>query len=249
MSNESTPQPIVVLISGRGSNMRSLVEHSRAQPAAYEVVRVLSDKPAAAGLALARDFGIAAAAVPASGGAAGSPGRAEYDRRLAAAIDACAPALIVLAGFMRILSPEFVNRYAGRILNIHPSLLPKYPGLHTHRAVLAAGDPIHGATVHFVTEELDGGPPIIQAVVQVRPDDDEATLAARVQAEEHHIYPLAADWYCRGRLRCREGRAWLDGEVLAKPVRYDEGAPPGRAPPGGALAGDAPPRNRRETGS
>jgi phosphoribosylglycinamide formyltransferase 1 len=244
LSNESTPQPIVVLISGRGSNMRALVEHSRGPASSYEVVHVLSDKPAAAGLALARDFGIAAAAVPASGGAAGSPGRAEYDRRLAAAIDECAPALIVLAGFMRILSPEFVNRYAGRILNIHPSLLPKYPGLHTHRAVLAAGDPIHGATVHFVTEELDGGPPIIQAVVQVRPDDDEAALAARVQAEEHHIYPLAADWYCAGRLRCREGRAWLDSEVLAKPVRYDEGAPPG-----GALAGDAPQRNRRESGS
>jgi phosphoribosylglycinamide formyltransferase 1 len=227
LSNERTPQPIVVLISGRGSNMRVLVEHSRADARAYEVVRVLSDKPAAAGLALARDLGVATAAVPASGGA-------EYDRRLAAAIDECAPALIVLAGFMRILSPEFVNRYAGRILNIHPSLLPKYPGLHTHRAVLAAGDTVHGATVHFVTEELDGGPPIIQAVVQVRPDDDEATLAARVQAEEHHIYPLAVGWYCEGRLRCREGRAWLDGEVLGVPVQYDGGDPRGGPPPGGA---------------
>jgi phosphoribosylglycinamide formyltransferase-1 len=139
----------------------------------------------------------------------------------------------VLAGFMRILSPEFVNRYEGRILNIHPSLLPKYPGLHTHRAVLAAGDAVHGATVHFVTAELDGGPAIIQAVVQVRPDDDEATLAARVQAEEHRIYPLAVGWYCEGRLRCRDGRVWLDGEVLAKPVRYGGGAPPGGAPQGG----------------
>jgi phosphoribosylglycinamide formyltransferase-1 len=230
LSNERTPRPIVVLISGRGSNMRALVERSRAQASSYEVVRVLSDKPAAAGLALAKDLGIAAAALPAaSGSAAGSPsGRAEYDRRLAAAIDECAPALIVLAGFMRILSPEFVNRYAGRILNIHPSLLPKYPGLHTHRAVLAAGDPVHGATVHFVTAELDGGPPIIQAVVQVRPDDDEATLAARVQAEEHHIYPLAVGWYCEGRLRCHEGRAWLDGEALDVPVQYDGGDPPRR---------------------
>jgi phosphoribosylglycinamide formyltransferase-1 len=235
LSNEPTPRPIVVLISGRGSNMRALVERSRAQASSYEVVRVLSDKPAAAGLALAKDLGVAAAAVPASGSAAGSPsGRAEYDRRLAAAIDECAPALIVLAGFMRILSPEFVNRYAGRILNIHPSLLPKYPGLHTHRAVLAAGDPVHGATVHFVTAELDDGPPIIQAVVQVRPDDDEATLAARVQAEEHHIYPLAVGWYCEGRLRCREGRAWLDGEALGVPVQYDGGDPRGGPPPGGA---------------
>jgi phosphoribosylglycinamide formyltransferase-1 len=235
LSNEPTPRPIVVLISGRGSNMRALVERSRAQASSYEVVRVLSDKPAAAGLALAKDLRVAAAAVPATGSAAGSPsGRAEYDRRLAAAIDECAPALIVLAGFMRILSPEFVNRYAGRIVNIHPSLLPKYPGLHTHRAVLAAGDPVHGATVHFVTAELDDGPPIIQAVVQVRPDDDEATLAARVQAEEHHIYPLAVGWYCEGRLRCREGRAWLDGEALGVPVQYDGGDPRGGPPPGGA---------------
>jgi phosphoribosylglycinamide formyltransferase-1 len=224
LSNERTPQSIVVLISGRGSNMRALVDHSRADACAYKVVRVLSDKPAAAGLALARDLGVAAAAVPVS---------AEYDRRLAAEIDGCAPALIVLAGFMRILSPEFVNRYAGRILNIHPSLLPKYPGLHTHRAVLAAGDPIHGATVHFVTAELDGGPPIIQAVVQVRPGDDEATLAARVQAEEHHIYPLAVGWYCEGRLRCREGRAWLDDEALSVPVQYGGGDPRGGPQPGG----------------
>ena len=228
MSNERTPRPVVVLISGRGSNMRALVEHSRAPTCAYEVVRVLSDNPAAAGLALAQSLGVAAAAVPAPGGAAGGPSRrAEYDRRLAAAIDECAPALIVLAGFMRILSPEFVNRYAGRILNIHPSLLPKYPGLHTHRAVLAARDPIHGATVHFVTAELDGGPPIIQVSVRVRPDDDEAALAARVQAEEHRIYPLAVGWYCEGRLRCRDGRAWLDGEALDMPVQYGADGPVG----------------------
>jgi phosphoribosylglycinamide formyltransferase-1 len=246
LSSERTPQPIVVLISGRGSNMRTLVEHSRADSPAYEVVRVLSDQPAAAGLALARDLGVPAAAVPLSGGAAGTTpsGRAEYDRRLAAAIHECAPALIVLAGFMRILSPEFVNRYAGRILNIHPSLLPKYPGLHTHRAVLAAGDPVHGATVHFVTAELDGGPPILQAVVPVRPDDDEATLAARVQAKEHHIYPLAVDWYCEGRLRCREGRAWLDGEALSSPVRYEGGDLRGRDQPERASPGGAPARNR-----
>jgi phosphoribosylglycinamide formyltransferase-1 len=248
LSSERTPQPVVVLISGRGSNMRALVERSRAQTSAYEVVRVLSDKPAAAGLALARDLGVAAAAVPA--GADGNPsGRAEYDRKLAAAIDECAPALIVLAGFMRILSPEFVNRYAGRILNIHPSLLPKYPGLHTHRAVLAAGDPVHGATVHFVTAELDGGPPVVQAMVQVRPDDDEATLAARVQAEEHHIYPLAVGWYCEGRLRCREGRAWLDGLPLLMPVQYDRDAPQTRAPAADSPPAGAPPRPRPKTGS
>jgi phosphoribosylglycinamide formyltransferase-1 len=206
--------------------MRALVERGREQPQPYRVALVLSDKPAAAGLAIARDLGVAAAAVPASGGAAGNPsGRAQYDRRLAAAIDECAPALIVLAGFMRILSPEFVDRYAGRILNIHPSLLPKYPGLHTHRNVLAAHDTVHGATVHFVTAELDGGPPVIQARIEVRPGDDEAALAARVQAQEHKIYPLAVSWYCEGRLRCREGRAWLDGAALAQPVLYDDGDP------------------------
>jgi phosphoribosylglycinamide formyltransferase-1 len=221
--------------------MRALVEHSRALPSSYVVVRVLSDRPAAAGLVLARELGVAAAAVPVSDGAGNQSGRAEFDRRLAAAIDECDPALIVLAGFMRILSPEFVNRYAGRILNIHPSLLPKYPGLHTHRAVLAAGDPVHGATVHFVTAELDGGPPIIQAMVAVRPDDDETTLAARVQAEEHRIYPLAVGWYCEGRLLCREGRAWLDGKALGVPVQYDGGGEAaGGARPGGAPRGGAP---------
>ena len=125
---------------------------------------------------------------------------------------------------MRILSPQFVDRYAGRILNIHPSLLPKYPGLHTHRAVLAACEAVHGATVHFVTAELDGGPPVIQATVPVRSDDDESTLAARVQSMEHRIYPLAVSWYAEGRLRCREGCAWLDGKPLRTPVEYDGAA-------------------------
>jgi len=216
-----SPIPIAVLISGRGSNMRALIERSREQTQPYRVALVLSDQPAAAGLAIARDLGVATRSVPATK----SADRVGYDRLLADAIDGCAPALIVLAGFMRILSGEFVDRYAGRILNIHPSLLPKYPGLHTHRRVLAAHDPAHGATVHFVTAELDGGPPVIQARVQIFPDDDEATLAARVQAQEHKIYPLAVRWYGEGRLRCREGRAWLDGAALKEPVLYDDGDP------------------------
>lgn len=198
--------------------MRALVEQSLGPAQPYRVALVLSDKPDAAGLALARDLGIATQAVPANK----SADRASYDRSLAAAIDEGAPSLIVLAGFMRILSAEFVDRYAGRIVNIHPSLLPKYPGLHTHRHVLAAHEPHHGATVHFVTAELDGGPPIIQARVPVNADDNEATLAARVQAQEHRIYPLAVRWYCEGRLRCREDRAWLDGKALAGPVLYDD---------------------------
>jgi len=180
---------------------------------------VLSDRAAAAGLGLARDL-----AVPARALAADAPARA-FERTLADAIDECEPTLIVLAGFMRILSPEFVAAYAGRILNIHPSLLPKYPGLHTHRKALAAHDVVHGATVHFVTAELDGGPRIIQTQVAVRPDDDEATLAARVIAREHEIYPLAVSWYCEGRLRWRDGRAWLDGVSLTEPVLYEDGRP------------------------
>jgi phosphoribosylglycinamide formyltransferase-1 len=124
---------------------------------------------------------------------------------------------------MRILSTAFVDRYAGRLLNIHPSLLPRHPGLHTHRRALAAGDAEHGATVHFVTAELDGGPPVIQARVPIQPDDDEAALAARVNAVEHRIYPLAVDWYCTGRLLCRDGLAWLDGRALNAPVSYEDG--------------------------
>lgn len=218
MNGEPLPPSVVIVISGRGSNMRVLIETARL----YRVSLVLSDVPTAGGLALARDLGIAARAV------AKDPAmdRAGHELRLAEAIDAAAPSLIVLAGFMRILSPEFVDRYAGRIMNIHPSLLPRHPGLHTHRQVLAAGDALHGATVHFVTAELDGGPAIIQAPVPVRPGDDETTLAARVQAVEHRIYPLAVAWYCSGRLRCRDGQAWLDGKALDAPLEYADGVLP-----------------------
>jgi phosphoribosylglycinamide formyltransferase 1 len=211
-------RPIVILISGRGSNMRALIEQSRLAGAPYTVARVLSDQPDAAGLAVARNLGIAAQVVE----GARTADRAAYDLGLAAAIQACSPSLIVLAGFMRILSAQFVSEFRGRILNIHPSLLPKYAGLHTHRRVLQAHDAQHGATVHFVTEELDGGPPVIQARVEVTANDDEASLAARVQIEEHRIYPLAVRWFCEGRLRYDAGQAWLDGRALREPVRLTE---------------------------
>ena len=217
MNGEPAAQPVAVLISGRGSNLRALVAQSLELPQIYRVTLVLTDRPNAGGLTIAREHGIATRIVAAKPAA----DRLNFDRSLAAAIDEYAPSLIVLAGFMRILSGEFVDRYAGRILNIHPSLLPKYPGLHTHRSVLAARDTEHGATVHFVTAELDDGPPVIQARVAVEPGDDEATLAARVQAKEHLIYPLAVRWFCEGRLRCRDGRAWLDGKPLVGPVLYD----------------------------
>jgi phosphoribosylglycinamide formyltransferase-1 len=212
----SAARAIVVLISGRGSNMRNLVERSRAAHSPYEVAAVISDKEDAAGLDAARELAVPARCVPAA-----APGAA-YDGRLAAAIDEYRPALVVLAGFMRILSPGFVDRYAGRMVNIHPSLLPKYPGLHTHRQVLAGGDSRHGATVHFVSAELDAGPRIVQAAVPVLPGDDETSLAARVLEREHRIYPLAVRWYCEGRLICRDGSAWLDGAALAAPLLYDD---------------------------
>jgi phosphoribosylglycinamide formyltransferase 1 len=202
--------------------MRVLAERAQAPHSPYRVGLVLSDKPAAAGLNIARNLGIEALAVPPEKGM----NRAAYDRELAAVIDAVEPSLIVLAGFMRILSPEFVARYAGRILNIHPSLLPKYPGLHTHRSVLAARETEHGATVHFVTAELDGGPPILQARVPVKLDDDESTLAARVMVQEHAIYPMAVRWFCEGRLSYRDGQAWLDDKVLSDPLLYDGSDPP-----------------------
>ena len=207
---------MVVLISGRGSNMLALAQHSREPDAAYAIAAVLSDQPGAKGLGLAADLEIATQALPAPKGIK----RAEYDRSLAAAIKAHDPKLIVLAGFMRILSPQFVAEFSGRILNIHPSLLPKYPGLHTHQRALEARDPEHGATVHFVTEQLDGGPAIIQGRVAVQPQDSEDTLAARVQAQEHRIYPLAVNWFCSGRLRFADNQAWLDGRVLPAPVQY-----------------------------
>jgi phosphoribosylglycinamide formyltransferase 1 len=222
LSSKPHLEPVVVLISGRGSNMRALVESSRSAKMGYEVVAVLSDKPAAAGLAVARELGVAVRAVAPSKPADARHDASQYERELSAAIDEWAPALIVLAGFMRILSAEFVARYSGRILNIHPSLLPLFPGLHTHRRALEAGDTQHGATVHFVTEQLDGGPPIIQARVNVEPYDDEDSLAKRVQAQEHLIYPLAVRWYCTGRLRFAQGQAWLDGAALSSPVQYSD---------------------------
>jgi phosphoribosylglycinamide formyltransferase-1 len=214
LNDARTTQPVVILISGRGTNMLALLRHSREPACPYRIARVISDQPAALGLAAATELGVDTAAVPFHDCA----DRVAYDRRLAEVVDESGPALIVLAGFMRILSAEFVARYAGRILNIHPSLLPKYPGLHTHRRALEAGDRTHGASVHFVTAELDGGPPILQVRVPVEPADDETTLAARVQAGEHQIYPMAVEWYCTGRLACRDGRVWLDGVALTAPV-------------------------------
>ena len=149
------------------------------------------------------------------------PDRASFDSALAAVVGKYEPQLIVLAGFMRILTPNFITAFAGRILNIHPSLLPKYRGLHTHRRALEACDAMHGVTVHFVTEELDGGPLIIQACLDVRAEDTEASLSARVQREEHRIYPQAIEWFATGRITLIDGTVMFDGERLLQPVLID----------------------------
>ncbi|MCU0814248.1 MAG: phosphoribosylglycinamide formyltransferase [Burkholderiaceae bacterium] len=192
---------LVVLISGRGSNLRALVQACAAECWPAAVVAVIADRPQAEGLAFAREQGIAAEVVDARACAS----RAAFDAALADAVDAHAPDLVLLAGFMRILADDFVCRYEGRMLNVHPSLLPAFPGLHPHRRALEAGCKIAGATVHFVTPTLDHGPIVIQAAVPVRADDTEATLAARVLEREHVIYPRAVRWAVEGRLRWRDG--------------------------------------------
>lgn len=192
---------IVILISGRGSNMEAIVQACAEQAWPAQVVAVLSNCPEAAGLQFAAARGVATAAVDHKT----FPAREDFDTALADAIDGFSPDLLLLAGFMRILGPAFVRRYEGRMLNIHPSLLPAFPGLHTHRRALEAGCKAVGATVHFVTPELDHGPIVMQGVVPVRPGDDEATLAARVLATEHMIYPLAVRWFVQGQLQLRDG--------------------------------------------
>lgn len=194
---------IVILISGRGSNMEAML----AAQLPVEIAAVISNRSDAAGLATAQRAGIATAVVDHKP----HPSRESFDAELAATIDRFAPDLVILAGFMRILTPGFVAHYAGRLLNIHPSLLPSFPGLHTHQRAIEQGVRIHGCTVHFVTAELDHGPIVVQAAVAVRPDDTESSLAARVLAEEHRIYPQAVRWFAENRLRLRDGRV----EVLA----------------------------------
>ncbi len=195
-------QRIVVLISGRGSNLRALLRACAAERWPARVVAVVADRPEAAGLDIARDAGVPAQVVDHRAAA----DRAAFDAALAAAVEAQAPDFVVLAGFMRILDAAFVRRWDGRMLNVHPSLLPAFPGLHTHRRALEAGCKIAGATVHFVTPTLDHGPIVLQGAVPVRADDTEETLAARVLACEHLIYPRAVRWAVEGALRVRGGR-------------------------------------------
>lgn len=211
------PLPLAVLISGRGSNMAAIARACASGEIPARIAVVVADNAEAAGLDLARSFGLETAVVP----AAAYAGRAPFEAALATALAPHRTALLVLAGFMRILSPAFVGQYRGRALNIHPSLLPKHKGLHTHRRVLEAGETLHGASVHYVTEELDGGPVVLQGRVRVQPGDDEAALSARVQRCEHIIYPRVIGWIAAGRLVWREERPWLDGVPLPAPIVED----------------------------
>ena len=226
------PLPIVVLISGRGSNMLAIAQAARAGRLPVEVRAVISDQPQAAGLAAAAELGIPTRVLRARDFA----DRSSFDAALGDLVAEYQPKLVVLAGYMRILSSNFVQRFAGRMLNIHPSILPKYPGLKTHERVLEARDREHGVTVHFVTDELDGGPLVIQALIDVLPDDTAQSLSARIQRQEHSIYPQAIHWFATGRLQCRDGQVWLDGQPLVQPVRVDgrieSDAVAGRSPEG-----------------
>jgi phosphoribosylglycinamide formyltransferase-1 len=206
-----------ILISGSGSNLQSFIHRVAGGRTSLDLAVVFSNRPDAYGLTRAREAGIDTACI--------EHGKFEsrelFDMAVATELDKHRPELLILAGFMRILSPWFVNHYEGRILNIHPALLPLYPGLNTHQRVLDAGDEHHGSTVHFVTEELDGGPRILQGRLKVAPTTDPDELMSRVQAIEHQIYPTAADWFGQGRLKFHNGEAVLDGKRLEGPVVQD----------------------------
>ncbi|RLQ16005.1 phosphoribosylglycinamide formyltransferase [Vibrio sp. SBT000027] len=210
MNNSHSKKNIVVLLSGSGSNLQAILDACNSHTIDASVKAVFSNKADAFGLERAKSAGVDAHSV--------NPkefnSREEFDHELMVQIDAYQPDLIVLAGYMRILSSEFVRHYAGKMINIHPSLLPKYPGLHTHQRAIDAQDKEHGTSVHFVTEELDGGPVILQAKVPVFGDDDADMLASRVLTQEHCIYPMVCKWFAEDRLSMVNGQAVLDGKVL-----------------------------------
>lgn len=201
---------IVVLISGSGSNFQAILDHCQQASIDGQIVAVISNRDDAFGLKRAEMAGIPSHFIDHKS----FNGRENFDQALIQQIDAYQPDLVVLAGFMRILSADFVRHYMGRLFNIHPSLLPRYKGLNTHQRVIEAGDSEHGCTVHFVTEELDGGPLVIQAKITVQTSDTIETLQTKVHALEHQIYPLAVNWFCANRLEQSEEGVLLDGSLL-----------------------------------
>ncbi|MDH3549182.1 MAG: phosphoribosylglycinamide formyltransferase [Gammaproteobacteria bacterium] len=203
-----------ILVSGSGTNLQAFIDAVAAGSLDLDLCVVFSNNPNAFGLERAEKAGIPTACIQHGD----FPDRESFDRAVIAELDRWNPELLILAGFMRILSPAFVSHYEGKILNIHPALLPKYPGLNTHQRVLDAGDEWHGSTVHFVTEELDGGPRILQGRLPVDPQESADELQHRVQAIEHKIYPQAAGLVGSGRVVFRNGRAWIDGELADEPM-------------------------------
>jgi len=206
---------VVVLISGGGTNLQALLDKAEAADAPFYVCGVVSNRPGVRGLQRAEQHGVTTRVLD----HAGFDDRAGFDAALAELVDTFEPGLVVLAGFMRILTAGFVEHFAGRMVNIHPSLLPSFQGLHTHRRALEAGAREHGASVHFVTAELDGGPVIAQARVPVVDGDDEETLAARVLTREHRLLPQVVCWFAENRLQLRDDRVWFDGKPLDGPMR------------------------------
>jgi len=198
---------IVILISGRGSNLQSILETKLDA----QIAAVISNSPAARGIDIARSFGVDAAVIDHRA----FQDRASFDAALADKVDSYSPDLLVLAGFMRVLTEGFIKRFGGRIMNIHPSLLPAFPGLDTHRRALQEGVRIHGCTVHFVTPELDHGPIVVQAAVPVLPGDDEVRLAARVLEQEHRIYPQAISWFLDGKLKLEGNHVTVNAGRIA----------------------------------
>lgn len=216
-SIDATPLRVVVLISGSGTNLQAIIDAQQRGALPVDIKAVISNRPGVAGLQRAQRAGIPALVVDHTAFSS----RESFDQALREKIDAFAPHLVVLAGFMRILTPPFVQHFAGRMLNIHPSLLPKYQGLNTHQRALAAGEQYHGASIHFVTTELDGGPVVAQAQLMIQPGESPAALAARVQTLEHGLYPQVIEWFARGRLKCEHGHAFLDGQLLSSPHRVE----------------------------
>ena len=215
MNAATPPLPVVILISGWGSNLQSIINAVASDELPVVIRAVISNRPEAVGLERAAQAGIPTAVID----HLRYSDRAAFDQALLACIERFQPGLVILAGFMRILTAGFVNHFQGKMLNVHPSLLPAFPGMHTHQRALEAGCKQHGASIHFVTEAVDGGPVVLQAQVAVQQQDSVATLAARVLEREHCMYPLAIRWFAEQRLRLDStGQAVLDGEILTRPV-------------------------------
>jgi len=210
MGDSNTKAKLVVLISGSGSNLQSFIDQSLSGELPADIAAVICNRPGAFGLERAAKAGIPTELIDHTL----YEGREPFDQELIRCIDQYEPDLVILAGFMRILTPGFVQHYSNRLLNIHPSLLPKYPGLNTHQRAIDAGDSEAGATVHFVTEVLDCGANVVQASVPILKDDSAEALAKRILGQEHKIYPLAAKWFVEGRLTIKDNKALLDGDVL-----------------------------------